>query len=92
MMPHANLTEQVSARDITGRLLTLGAILCIVAGILLGALWMQVQAPVTPEPERVYQMEGDWVTVQALHLERDRLRMKLSEIMVSYWAVPWMCQ
>ena len=92
MMPHANLTDQVSARDNTGRLLALWTVFCIMAGILLGALWVQVQAEPAPIPERVYEIQGDWVTVKALHLERDRLRMRLSEIEASYWAIPWRCQ
>ena len=92
MISHNQLTAEVSARDTTGRLLALWTVLCIAAGILLGALWMQVQEQPAPIPERVYQLQGDWVTVNALHLERDQLRMKLDEMMGSYWSVPWRCQ
>ena len=93
-MPQDEYMAQAGVRDGSGRLLALWTVLCIMAGVLLGALWMQVQAEQQqpPAPEKVYELEGDWITVSALHRDRALLIFRHDSIMASYWSVPWHCQ
>jgi len=92
MMPQDEYLAQAGVRDGSGRLLALWTVLCIMAGMLLGALWMQVQEQEPLQPEKVYEMQGDWTTVNALRRERDAYRFQLDSVMASYWGVPWKCQ
>ena len=91
-MPREEYMRQAGVRDGSGRLLALWTVLCIMAGVLLGALYVQVQEQPEPIPERVYELQGDWITVSALHHDRARLRFQLDSVMASYWSVPWRCQ
>ena len=95
MIRERDMYQQAGVRDHTGRLLALWTLLCVLAGVLLGALLMQVEIErydFTPEKVKVYQNEWGWQTYEALRIERDVYRMQLDSVMASYWSVPWRCQ